>query len=176
MIDTDVCTITSNTCVSNESNTANPQAGLYLDASCSENAILSNFLHSNINTGAGDGYGIYIGNANCENNVVRSNHISSNDINWKDIGTNTQIEYICSTVQDIQDAIDSIAAKSGTVILINKTYTLTGTINLNGGGLYTIRGEGEGSEIVCGGDRSAFYITSAKEGTTLSRFKIDATD
>ncbi|KKK86224.1 hypothetical protein LCGC14_2765380, partial [marine sediment metagenome] len=161
-----------NSCVGNDSSTANAQAGIYLDSDSNSNNIIGNTSLNNNNAGAGTGYGIYIGNANCDNNIVDANNISGNDVKWKDIGTNSEFEYICHSASNIQDAIDSIAAKGGTIKIVLGTTTLTGTININGGGDYTIMGEGVGSIIAIGGDWIGFDISDAKS-CTLKNFKID---
>jgi len=169
--------LNDNICDGNDSNTANPQAGIYIDNNSDNNSIIGNTTINNNNIGAGEGYGVYIGNANCNNNIVRSNTVSGNDIAWKDVGVNSDFEYRCSTGQDIQDAIDSIALKSGIIHIlpIAGGIQLTATIDIDGGGDYVIEGEGVGTVIDCNGDRTAFYITSAKS-CVLRNFKIDAID
>jgi len=168
--------ITGNTCDSNVSNTANPQAGIYLTAVSSNNTVNSNNSTSNTNSGAGSGYGILIYTANCLRNTVNGNTCSSNDVNYLDNGTNSDIVYTVTTAADLQAAISSIAAKSGTIRLGNGTIDLAGTaITISGGGSYIIEGSGDVSIIDIGGDSKAFYITSAIS-CLLRDFKIEASD
>ncbi len=167
--------LNDNICDGNDSNTANPQAGIYIDSNSDNNSIIGNTSINNNNGGAGEGYGVYIGNANCNMNIVRSNNISGNNIAWNDLGTNSDFEYRCSTGQEIQDAIDSIVLKSGIIHILSGTITLTAIIDVDGGGDYIIEGEGVGSVIDCGGNRTAFNITNAKS-CILRNFKIDADD
>ncbi len=169
--------LNDNICDGNDSNTGNPQGGIVIDAISNNNMIISNTLINNNNAGAGFGYGVYIGNANCVGNIVKSNNLSGNDIKWQDIGVNSDFEYKCSTGQDIQDAIDSIAAKSGNVKILSIAggIQLTATIDVDGGGNYIIEGEGEGCVIDCAGDRTAFNITDALY-CKISNLKIDADD
>ncbi|MEE9378843.1 MAG: NosD domain-containing protein [Candidatus Lokiarchaeia archaeon] len=169
--------LNDNYCIGNDSNTANPQAGIYITGDSDNNTIISNTSINNNNAGAGNSYGIYIANANSNNNIIKSNSLTGNDVNWKDNGTNTEIEYRCSTGAEIQQAIDSIAAKSGVVHIlpIAGGIQLSATIDVDGGGDYIIEGEGVGTVIDCAGDRSAFSITSA-DSCHLKNFKIDAND
>ena len=167
--------LNDNYCIGNDSNTVDPQAGIYIDSDCDNNTIISNTSINNNNAGAGKGYGIYIGNANCNGNTIDANKCSGNDVQYWDLGTNTEIEYRCSTGQEIQDAIDSIGNKSGIIRILIGTIQLSATININGGGDYDIQGEGEGSVIDCNGDRTAFNITSVRS-CTLKNFNIDIND
>lgn len=170
--------LNDNYCIGNDSNTGNPQGGIVIDSDSDNNTIISNTSINNNNAGAGKGYGILINNADCLENIIKDNNCSGNDIQYWDLGVNTDIIYRCSTEKDIQDAIDSIAAKSGIVHILPVAggIQLSATILVNGGGDYIIEGEGEGSVIDCAGDRVAFSITSAKSGTTLRNFKIDSAD
>ncbi len=167
------CTITGNICGDNTSNTAQTTGGIILRANSTYNNITGNMLRNNTNTGAGVGYGIYISVVGDSNNIIKNNTYLGNDIAWKDNGTNTQMEYICTTAQDIQDAIDSIAAKSGVIHIVSGTITLNATINILGSGDYIVEGEGVGSIIDVGANRTAFNITNVKS-CTLKNFKIDA--
>ncbi|KKL75070.1 hypothetical protein LCGC14_2058570, partial [marine sediment metagenome] len=168
--------INDNYCIGNDSNTGNPQAGIYIDSNSDNNSIISNTFINNNNAGAGKGYGVYIGNVNCENNIIKSNNVDGNDIKWKDVGVNTEIEYHCSTGQEIQDAIDSIAAKSGLIHIISDTIVISTTINVDGSGFYIIEGEGDNTVLTCDDATTAFSITDAKAGTTLRNLKVDATN
>ncbi|KKM98767.1 hypothetical protein LCGC14_1154630, partial [marine sediment metagenome] len=171
----DYATINGNSCVGNDSNTPNAQSGIYLNSDSNNNSIIGNTSLNNNNAGVGKGYGIYIGNANCDANIVHSNNISGNDITWKDIGTNSEFEYICRSASNIQDAIDSIAAKSGTISIVAGTIGLSATIDVDGGGSYIIEGNNDNTVIDCAGDRTAFNITNARN-CILRNFKIDAAD
>ncbi|KKM82981.1 hypothetical protein LCGC14_1314000, partial [marine sediment metagenome] len=174
LVGSDYNALNNNYCIGNDSNTANPQAGIYIDSDSNENTISINTSINNNNAGAGTlGYGIYIGNADCDKNIVHSNKVSGNDFSWKDIGTNTQMEYICSTGQDIQDAIDSIAGKSHLIKIIG-SFAVSTTININGGGTYIIEGEGDASVLTLVGDISCFNITSTAF-CHIKNLKIDAT-
>lgn len=81
--------ITGNSCFSNDSNTANPQAGIYINTTCDKNTITGNTCNNNNNAGVGTGYGIYIANANDDDNTVMGNTALDNDTNYLDNGTNT---------------------------------------------------------------------------------------
>ena len=166
--------INDNYCIGNDSNTANPQAGIFIDADSDNNNIISNTSINNNNIGAGEGYGIYIGNANCIENIVHSNNCSGNDVQWKDIGTNSDFEYRCSTNAEIQNAIDSIAGKSGIVHIVSGTILISTTIDVDGSGDYIIEGEGVGSILETVGDISCFNITDTSS-CFFNNFKIDTT-
>ena len=104
-------------------NVGTDHAGITLSNSLN-NFIIGNTIINNTNGGAGEGYGVYIVNAACVENVVRSNNCSGNDIAWKDNGANSDFEYKCSTNAEIQDAIDSIAAKSGIIQIISMNLSI----------------------------------------------------
>lgn len=168
-------TISGNTCENNDSNTANDQAGMFITNNSDFNTISGNSLNNNNNIGiGGTGYGLIIATNTCEENVVAANNANGNDIDWKDAGLRTTIKYYVQTEEELQDAIDSIGTGAGTIVITIGVLTLSATINVDGGGFYIIEGEGEGTVIDCGADRTAFNITSAVAGTTLRNFKIDA--
>lgn len=168
-------TITGNNCSDNDPTTGNPQAGILVDDDADYNTISGNTCNNNNNGGAGKGYGIYIANADCNNNKVQGNTVIGNDICILDIGTDTDIIYYPTTAAEIQEAIDSIDTKSGVIHLGAATYTLVATIDVDQAGSYIIEGEGDKTVIDCAGDRTAFNITSATS-CVLRDFKIDATD
>ena len=164
--------LNDNICDGNDSNTGNPQGGIVIDAISNNNMIISNTSINNQNAGAGIGYGIYIAAVTCIENVVRSNNCSGNDVQWKDIGLNSDFEYRCSTAAEIQDAIDSIALKSE-IIQIISNMNIDTTIDIDGGGDYIIKGGGIGTVLTTVGDIPCFNVTSAKS-CILKDFKIDA--
>jgi len=82
-------TITGNTCYANNGSHANPLTGIYLDQHCDMNTISGNTCNGNQNLGGGTGYGIYIANANDDENTVMGNTALGNDTNFTDNGTNT---------------------------------------------------------------------------------------
>ena len=168
-------TLSGNTCENNDSNTGNDQAGMFITNNSDFNTISGNSLNNNNNAGAGDGFGLVISTVTCEENVVASNNANGNDNNWKDVGSRTVIKYYVQTGEELQDAIDSIGTGAGTVIINNGTLTLTATITILGGGDYIIEGEGVGSVIDCGGNRTAFNITNANS-CVIRNLKIDADD
>jgi len=167
-------TISNNTLSNNDSNTIFAQAGLYITNNSDFNTISGNSINNNNNAGLGIGYGLIIATNTCEENVVAANNANGNDIDWKDAGLRTTIKYYVQTEEELQDAIDSIGTGAGTIVVTIGVLTLSATINVDGGGFYIIEGEGEGTVIDCGADRTAFNITSAVAGTTLRNFKIDA--
>ncbi len=167
--------IVNNTITSNDVNTANVSGGIIIGANSDNNIISENTCNNSNNAGAGIAYGIYIAAATCNNNIVKDNYVSGNDIQSWDAGTNTDIKYRVSDEDELQDAIDSIAAKSGIIHIISGTLTLTADIDVDGGGDYIIEGEGDGTVIDVGGDWAVFTITSAKS-CVLRNFKIDAND
>jgi len=165
--------ITNNTVTANDSNTANPQGGVYIDADSDYNIVSSNSITNNNNAGIGSTYGVYIANANCGNTVVSDNVVTGNDATYLDSGTQTDIIYFCSTITDITDAITSIGANKGQIIIGNGTFTLTSNINIAGGGTYIIEGQGDAT-ILHSDDFIAFNITSAIY-CSIKNLKIDAT-
>jgi len=165
-------TITGNVCNKNNLNHADDGAGIHIRNNSNYNIISGNTMYGNVNAGAGTAYGIYIHHADCDFNSIVNNNYSGNDINWKDVGTNTEIEYRCNTGQEIQDAINSIAAKAG-VIKIVGSFNVDAAINVNLGGDYIIEGEGAGTVLTTVGDITCINITSARS-CLLQNFKIDA--
>ncbi len=168
-------TISGNTCENNDSNTANDQAGMYISNNSDFNTISGNSLNNNNNAGAGDGYGLVIATATCEENMIIANNANGNDIDYKDAGTQTIIKYYVQSGDELQDAVDSVGTGAGTIVITTGILTLIATITVNGGGDYIIEGEGAGSVIDCGANRTAFSITSARS-CILRNFKIDASD
>ena len=116
----------------------NITSGIVIAPTSSYNIVIGNTCKDNA-----AGYGIIVA-AGCIENIVKSNNLSGNDVTWKDLGTNSDFEYRCSTAAEIQDAIDSIAVKSG-VIKIVGTMSVPTTIDVDGGGDYTFEGEGRGT-------------------------------
>ncbi|GAI89502.1 unnamed protein product, partial [marine sediment metagenome] len=83
-------TINSNTVSNNDSDTGDPQAGIYLNGLCDDNIISNNILMNNNNIGMGTGYGIYI-LATCDNNIISGNKLSGNDTDYFDGGVGTKL-------------------------------------------------------------------------------------
>ena len=167
-------TLSGNTTDNNNSNSAMNTGGIYLGANCDFNTISANSSNNNNNIGAGDAYGIIIAAVTCDENVIVANNANGNDIDWKDAGTRTVIKYYVQDEEELQDAIDSIETRAGTIIITNGTLSITATINVDGGGDYVITGEGVGSVLETVGDITCFNVTSAKS-CVLKDFKIDAT-
>lgn len=92
--------------------------------------------------------------------------------NLKDIDGNI---FYCSTEAEINTALTAIGANGGTIIIESGIITLTGTITINGGGSYIIKGQGDDTVIDCNGDVVAFTITSA-EVCYIRDLKIDCSD
>ncbi len=109
---------------------------------------------------------------NSDLNYIKENSLTGNTVQWSDNGTNNDIEYRCFSVQDIQDAIDSIAAKSGIIHIISGIITLAATIDVDGGGDYIIEGEGNDTVLTTVGDITCFSISSIKR-CELRNFIID---
>ena len=154
-------TLEANLCEENDSNTANPQAGIYIDDNSDNNNIIDNTSINNNNSGAGNGHGIYIGNANCDKNILEANNCTGNDIEWKDLGTNTSIIYRVSTVNELQDAIDSIGNGTGTIILTAGNISITIAVDFDGAGSYIIRGQGANTNLIPIAGTTVFNITNA---------------
>lgn len=165
--------IANNTITANDSNTANPQAAIYLDVNSNYNVVSSNSITNNNNAGIGSTYGVYIGNANCGNNTIQGNVSTGNDATYLDLGTQTDIIYYCNSVTDLTDAITSIGSNKGQINLGIGTFTLTADNTINGGGIYLIEGQGD-STIIHSDDFMAFNITSAAY-CSIKNLKIDAT-
>ncbi|KKN90787.1 hypothetical protein LCGC14_0223700 [marine sediment metagenome] len=169
----DYTNISGNSCIGNDSSTANPQAGMYISTDSNNNSIIGNTIINNNNAGAGIGYGVYIGTATCDENIVRSNNISGNDTQWGDTGTNTQIEYFCLTEGHIQDAVDSIAGKAGTIIIGEVTIAITTGITVdNATAKIRIIGKGQPSILQPTIGITVFTFTNAYE-LHLEAFYID---
>jgi parallel beta-helix repeat protein len=150
-----------NSLISNVSNTINSQGAFYLNANCDQNSFTSNIIYGNTNGGVGITYGIYIAVNTSNKNTFTTNKLDTNEVNWKDNGENNEIEYRCSTGQEIQDAIDSIAAKSGIINLMATIINLTAPIDVDGGGKYIIQGTGETTIVAANGNRNIITITNA---------------
>jgi len=117
------------------------------------------------------------------NNIFNSSGQATTTIDWNgnsidninDIDNNI---YYCSTETDINNALTAIGSNGGTIIIESGSISLTGTINISGGGSYLIIGQGFDTIIDCNGNRTAFNITSAAS-CILRDFKIlcdDITD
>ncbi|MFX1337177.1 MAG: right-handed parallel beta-helix repeat-containing protein [Promethearchaeota archaeon] len=156
------------------SNTASNIAGISIASDSDYNTINGNGCFRCTNPGSGTGYGIFIVSSTCNENTIKGNTYSNNDVNIYNAGTGTEIEYICTTQKEILDALTSIGAGDG-IITIAADITLSQTINIDGGGSYVIQGQGAGTTIDCNGDRTAFSISNAKS-CTIQNLKIDAAD
>nr|BDI55236.1 MAG: glycoside hydrolase, family 110 [uncultured archaeon] len=154
--------------VSNNTSSSNTTTGIMITGTSSNNIVLGNTCDNNA-----AGYGIIIGAATCVDNIVKSNNTSGNNWNLWDLGTNSDFEYRCSTEAEIQNALDSIAAKSGIIEILTGIINITGTINIDGNGLYIIKGNGDGTILTPSGDFSVFDITSCIS-CVLRDFKIDS--
>jgi len=165
-------TISSNTFSNNDSNVAGDTAGLFMGANCDYNTITGNSCNNNNNIGTGDGYGIIISAATSNENVVVANNFNGNDIDVKDAGTQTIIIYYVQSRDEFQDAIDSIGTRSGTIVIPTGEITLDAELNINGGGDYTIQGEGVGTVLTTVGEINLFNITNVKS-CTFKNFKVD---
>ena len=141
-------------------NVGSDHAGITLTNSLN-NFIVGNTIINNTNGGAGEGYGVYLINAACVENIVRSNNLSGNDIKWKDVGVNSDIEYKCSTNADIQDAIDSIDTKTGTIDIVSGNIAITTAIDVNKNGIYNIKGEGNATILDVADGIECFSITNS---------------
>jgi len=153
-------TAIGNICDNNNDSIGLANAGIMIVSESDNNHITGNTCINNNNTAGGVGYGIYIEAATCNNNIIRGNSFSGNDVQWKDNGTNSDFEYRCFTAADIQNAIDSIGTKAGTIIIASGTITLTAAIDIDGGGSYIIKGQADNTIIDVNGDWRAFDISS----------------
>ena len=165
-------TISGNTCKNNDSNTINPQAGMYVTNNSDFNTISGNSLNNNNNIGAGEGYGLIIATATCDENVVAANNYNGNDIDIHDIGVGTTVKYYVQNVDELQDAITSIGSKSG-IIVINSSFNVSVTIIIDGNGSYLIEGEGDNTVLTTVGDIKCFNIDIARQ-VVFKNFKINA--
>jgi len=89
LITSDDNNISNNICNNNNANSADAQAGIHLTTNCNQNTISGNTCNNNNNIGIGTSYGIYIENANDDENTVMGNTALGNDTNFTDNGTNT---------------------------------------------------------------------------------------
>jgi len=153
----------SNNCRITNCNITDMNYGINIDGD--NNKINGNVINTNL-------IGINL-TINSDLNYVKENSLTGNTVQWSDNGTNNDIEYRCFTAQDIQDAIDSIDAKSGTIKIVS-SFNISAMININNGGFYIIEGEGDGTVLTTVGNITVFNITNAKTGTTLRNLKIDA--
>jgi hypothetical protein len=80
------------------------------------------------------------------------------------------IEYPVSSEAEIISALNKIGTGYG-IITITNNITLTGKIDIDGGGNYVI--QGMGVYLKCGSNQGAFNITNAKS-LTIHNLKIDA--
>lgn len=81
------------------------------------------------------------------------------------------IEYSVSSETQIRDALDAIGMGYG-ILTITNNITLSGTIEIDGGGNYII--QGVGVTIQCASDKGAINITNARS-LTIQNIKIDTT-
>ncbi|MFX1568189.1 MAG: NosD domain-containing protein [Promethearchaeota archaeon] len=82
--------------------------------------------------------------------------------------------YYCNSGVELQQYLDSIGSGFGNII-INKSFVLTQTIQINGGGSYIIQGQGAVTTIEIGGDWSAFDITNTAS-CVIKHLKIDSSN
>jgi len=164
-------TLNANVIVGVSENDATSRYGIYLNTS-DNNIILGNNISSFTNSGDGVGYGIYVNDSGSEKNIIKENVLSGNDWPIWDAGSNTDIEYYCTTATDIQNAIDSIGNKSGTIKIGTGTITLSATIDVDGGGDYIIEGQGINTILAVSGDINIFNITSVKS-CFIKNIKLD---
>ena len=82
------------------------------------------------------------------------------------------IEYPCSSEAAINNALTAIGTGYG-IITITANITLSGTIEIDGGGNYII--QSAGAIIKCASTKRAFYITNARS-LTIQNIKIDTSD
>jgi len=153
-------TISSNDLSNNDSNSLLNTAGLYVTSNSDYNTISANSLNNNNNLGIGNGYGVLINAATCNENVVSSNNANGNDIDYEDEGTGTEIIYHVQTTDEIQDAIDSIGSGTGTVIITSGSISITSTIDIDGGGFYTIKGQGKNTSLIPTTNNHVFSISN----------------
>jgi parallel beta-helix repeat protein len=69
--------------------------------------------------------------------------------------------YYCNSRAEFQQTLDSIGSAFG-IIIINKSFVLDETIQIDGGGSYIIQGQGAGTILTCESDFEAIEITNAK--------------
>lgn len=159
----------------NDSNSINATAGLYIEGDSDKNVIIGNSILDNNNSGVGNGYGIYIKDSDGDRNTVQGNQVSGNDIQYLDNGINTDIIYRCSSNTEIQDAIDSIASKSGLIKILSANISITSTLIINNvSAIITIEGNGFDTILTLGGDYPFITISAAKQ-VIIKQIKIDAT-
>ncbi len=147
-----------------------------------DNLIIGNMIHGFQITSGGTGTGITILSTS-ENTSIIANSIYGNDINLNDLGINTFLDannfneekdvFYCNSGFELQDALDTIGTGSGEIV-ITEDFTLSSTIQIDGGGDYIIRSPGQ-HIIDCGGNRDAFDITNTKS-CIIKDLKVDASD
>lgn len=98
-----------------------------------------------------------------------------NDNNIDNVKVFNDLFYYCSTETEINNAITAIGTGAGFIIILPGTISLTSTITIGGGGTYIIRGCGRETTIDCGGNRSAFDITSVNN-CDISDLRVDGRD
>lgn len=175
MDDCDYWSITANSLANNDSLDAGTYGTIHLNDRCDYNAIEANTIRDNQNGGGGTTYGVYIETVDCNDNNIKGNIFALNQCNWKDNGARNEIEYICPSASQIQQAIDSIGAKSGIIKIVSEAITVSTTIDIDGGGDYVIEGDGASTILTLVGDTTCFAVTSAKS-CVFRKFKIDAND
>ena len=171
--DVNSSTIIGNICDNNDGSSVNELGAIIIGDTSSYNHITANTCINSQNAGAEEGYGICIKVVGCVENIVRSNTVSGNDVQWKDNGTNSDFEYRCSTAAEIQDAIDSIGTGTGTIVITAGTISITTALDVDGGGSYIIEGQGDNT-VLTTGNNVCFNITNAKS-CTIRNLKIDGT-
>jgi hypothetical protein len=82
------------------------------------------------------------------------------------------LEYPCSSEAEINDALTAIGTGYG-IITITNNITLSGTIDISGGGNYII--QGAGAFLICSNGQKAFDVSNAKS-LTIQNIRIDTTD
>ena len=83
------CLITNNVADANDSDTANAQAGIYIEGLSYRHLVIGNISKNNNNDGAGNGHGIYLEDDTVNDTIVMGNHLEANDINFVNNGTGT---------------------------------------------------------------------------------------
>ena len=174
-------TISCNTILGLTTSSITP-TGILMYHNSFDNLIIGNLVQGLKITSGGTGTGITVLSTS-QNTSIIANSIYGNDINLNDMGINTFLEannfneetdvFYCETGDQVQDALDTIGTGSGEIV-ITEDFTLSTTIQIDGGGDYIIRSTGQ-HIIDCGGDRDAFNITSA-QSCLIKDLKIDASD
>lgn len=99
----------------------------------------------------------------------------ANDIsvtNNASIGKKLNTTYYCSSLSEINAALTSIGSANGTII-IDASFSVTSTIDIDGGGDYIIMGGGDNTELDMADGVEVFEITDCSS-CRISDIKIDA--